>query len=438
MQKNDIITLNITSVTSEGMGIGRVNNIAVFVKSTAVGDVVKAVVIKVNKNYCVAKLLEIITPSQDRIENDCLAFPRCGGCAFRHINYSAELDIKKQKVIDAFKRIGGIDVNVEQMLYDKDNSYRNKAQLPVSDEVIGFYAEHSHRIIDCKDCKLQPQQFNEIAKTFFEFKNKYNIQCFDGDKDLIRHLYIRKGEATGEVLVCVVINGDTLPYSDILVSELLSKFPQIKSISLNINKQKNNVVLGNKFVNLVGDGYIYDILCGVKVRISAQSFYQVNRVMAQKLYDRAKQYAGKGDTLVDLYCGAGTIGLSMADSFNKLIGVEIVQSAVEDAKFNAKLNGVQNAEFYCADAYEQAKKLNNKCSVLVVDPPRKGLDAKLPQLIAQQFCPDKIVYVSCDPATLARDCKIFEQFDYKVKSVTVADLFPRTYHVETVCLLSRK
>ena len=437
MEKNDIVTLNITSVTSEGLGVGRVNGIAVFVKSAAIGDTVRAVIIKVNKNYCVGKLLEIITPSVERTDNDCDAFPRCGGCAFRHINYSEELKIKKQKVTDAFKRIGNIDVTIENMLFDKPDFYRNKAQYPVSDEAIGFYAEHSHRIIGCDNCKLQPDEFNQIAKAFFEFKKKHNIPAFDGKCGLVRHLYIRKGKVTGDILVCVVINGDTLPYSDELVNELTLKFPQIKSNSLNLNKNKNNVILGDKFVHLLGDGYIYDELCGVKVRISAQSFYQVNRTMAEKLYNAAKQYAGKGDVLVDLYCGAGTIGLSMAHSFNKVIGVEIVESAVKDAKFNAKLNNITNAEFYCGDAYLQAKKIDNKCSVLVVDPPRKGLDEKLPRLIAEQFCPKKIVYVSCDPATLARDCKIFSQFDYKVQKVTAADLFARTHHVETVCLLTK-
>ncbi len=447
MVKNDVVKIEITGMTSEGAGVGRADGTAVFVRGAAVGDTVEAVIIKVTKNYAVGKLLNVILPSEHRIENTCGSYPRCGGCVYRHISYDEECRIKRERVADCIRRIGGISIEVDECECGADSGYRNKAQYPVgmgeTGLDIGFFAPHSHRIIDCRDCALQPAEFAEIIAVCERFITENNVSVYDekSGKGLVRHIYIRKGEATGEIMVCLVINGDRLPNSERLTDMLKAEFADLKTVVLNINKRDTNVILSEKCVPIYGDGYITDLLCGVKLRLNALSFYQVNRAMATRLYEKAAALAGEGKLLLDLYCGAGSIGLSMADKFESVIGVEIIPEAIEDACYNAENNGIKNARFICGDALTAAKMLDKegiKPDAVIVDPPRKGLADGLPRLIAERFSPKRIVYVSCDPATLSRDLAEFEKCGYKTVSATPFDLFPRTAHVETVCLLKKE
>lgn len=450
MKKNDEISLEIVGMTAEGNGVGRYEGLAVFVPETVVGEIVDAHIIKVSKNYAVAKLVNIVKPSEFRIQSDCQVSSSCGGCSYRHISYDEECQIKYNRVYDAFKRIAGLDVQLDPIIPAVSvNRYRNKAQYPISknakgETVIGFFAQRTHRVIDNAGCFLQPLLFDDISNIVKTWIDQNNISVYDETthKGLMRHLYIRYAETTGEIMVCLVINGDDLPYSENLVSNLLLSQLNIVSIQLNINKDKTNVVLGKKTKTIHGKNYICDELCGVKVRISCHSFYQVNRKMAEILYKKAGEFAGTcNKNIIDLYCGVGTIGLSMSENAQNLIGVEIVPQAVEDAKINAITNGIANSEFIAADAKDAAKQLAKrkiKADVIVLDPPRKGCDAELINTVANDFIPEKIVYVSCDPATLARDCKIFDELGYEVKKAVPVDLFPRTVHVETVALLEKR
>lgn len=446
MLKNDEFILEITDVTTDGSGIGKLDGMAVFVPLTAVGDVVRVKALKVKKTYAFGKAVEIITPSKDRIENDCPYFNRCGGCVFRHISYDAELRLKTDKVREALKRIGGVDLPPQPIMFSGDLRYRNKAQYPLSEDgKVGFYAFHSHRIIPCDDCLLQPEIFAKISEAVTEFVKEFNISIYNEEKHtgLLRHLYIRKGQITEEIMVTFVINGDSLPKYDIIIHRLKEICGEkLKSVVLNINKENTNVILGDKCKTLYGRDYITDILAGVKVRLSALSFYQVNNVMASRLYEKAAEYAKpEGKNIVDLYCGTGAIGLSMAKRAKSVIGVEIIPEAVKDAEFNAKENGIENARFICGDAKyaaEQLKKESIKPDTVIVDPPRKGCDSEVIKIIANDFCPQSVVYISCDPATLARDVKIFKDLGYGLLEYTPADLFPRTAHVETVALLGRE
>jgi len=447
LKKNDIIELEITGYTTDGYGVGHYDSMAIFVPFTAKGDVLSVRILKTKKTYAYGKIEEIKNKSEDRIPSDCEAFTKCGGCIFRHINYESEAKLKKERVEETLKRIGHLDVKVDEIIAAENPCrYRNKAQYPVGEKdglKIGFFATHSHRIVECDDCKLQPDFFKEISDVIREWivDNKISIYDEITHKGLLRHIYIRYGEVTNEIMVCLVINGHRLPHSDELINAL-EKFENIKSIVLNINTEKSNVILGKEIKVLSGRGYIEDVLCGLKFRLSPLSFYQVNRNQAEKLYAKAAEYADlkEDEILFDLYCGTGTIGLTMADKVKKLIGVEIVEAAIEDAKINAEVNGIENAEFYCADAAELAEELlkkNIKPDVIIVDPPRKGCSADLLDTI-EKLSPKRIVYVSCDPATLARDCKELDERNYKIKKVTAVDMFPRTAHVETVVLLSQR
>ena len=444
MQKNDITDLEITDITNEGSGVGKYDGMAVFVPMTAVGDKISAKILKVKKNYAYAKCEKITEPSVDRIEVDCPSFDKCGGCVFRHINYSAELRLKERKVYECIKRIGGEDIKPQPAVpAESTDGYRNKAQYPVGNgAVIGFYANRSHRIIPCENCLIHPAFFNDTAKICGDWIKKFGISIYDETvhKGLLRHIYIRFAEKTNELMVTLVINGDGIPHSDELINRLSERFgTALKSVQLNINKSKTNVILGDKCRVICGDGYITDILCGVKVRLSPMSFYQVNRNMAELLYKKAADYAQPdGKNILDLYCGAGTIGLSMARRAKSVIGVEIVPEAVEDARFNAHQNGITNAEFICGDASFAAQELSKRKihpDVVIVDPPRKGCDSALITAIAHSFKPERVVYVSCDPATLARDISVFRQNGYRLAGYTPVDLFPRTAHIETAALL---
>jgi len=450
LNKNDYIELEINGMTSEGNGVGRYEGLAVFVPNTAVGDVIKAKIVKAAKSYAFGRLEEITTPSSSRIQPDCSNSVQCGGCVYRHIKYSEELKIKEQKVRDSITRISGLsDVEILPIVgADCPDRYRNKAQLPVrtskdGEIEIGFFAARSHRVIDCTECMLQPQEFSNIIKIFKNFLESSKNEPYDETthKGRVRHLYIRKGEMSGEIMVCVVVNGNGLYDEDVLVKELTRQIPAIKSIVININREKTNVIMGKKCRTIYGKGYITDTLCGLEFKISPLSFYQINRSQAERLYNIAADYAGLngGETLLDLYCGTGTIGLSMAKRAKKLIGVEIIEQAVEDAKINAVNNKIENTEFICSDAAEAAeilRKRGEKSDVIVLDPPRKGCSPELIETI-NKMSPDRVVYVSCDPATLARDLKIFDEKGYKALNVTPVDMFPRTAHVESVCLLTK-
>ncbi len=453
MKKNDEFELLITGMTAEGSGVGHKDGMAVFVSNTAVGDTVLAHAIKVKKSYAVAKAMSIISPSPDRTEADCPVFNRCGGCVYRHINYEAELKIKQQKVSDAFRRIGGLDVNLRPIIgSDCTDYYRNKAQLPVGKEngnaKLGFYSFRSHNITDCNACRLQPKRFSDIADVLRGFINKNNISVYDetSHSGLVRHLYIRASEECKEISVCIVINGSSLPCAEELWQSLVPL--GVTGLSLNINKEDTNVVLGEKMKTLFGKAEITDTLLGTQFEISPLSFYQVNRAQTEKLYSVAAEYAAlTPDTvLLDMYCGVGTIGLTMAKKVKELIGVEIVAPAIENAKKNAALNSITNARFICADASQAAQQLKDegiRPDVIILDPPRKGCDEALIKTVAE-MSPERVVYVSCDPATLARDCAVFATLGYTVEEadgsnfITPVDMFPRTAHVETVALLSQQ
>ncbi|MBQ5590224.1 MAG: 23S rRNA (uracil(1939)-C(5))-methyltransferase RlmD [Clostridia bacterium] len=450
MKKNETAIMKIIDYSTDGYGIAKApDGMTVFVPNAAVGDEAEILIVKELKKFCFGKIIDIKTKSNDRTEPDCSVFSRCGGCAFRHINYEAELKFKQKRVADAISRIGGIDVPVNEVLSNKKTTrYRNKGQYPVSldvngDCIAGFYSLHSHRVIPCDDCILQPQEFSEIVETCINFFNEKNIKPYNEQtgKGVVRHIYLRYSSLNKKVVVCIVINAESLPFCD----ELAKKMQQIEFVggfTLNINKKQTNVILGDKCKTIFGEDYIVDSLLGVNFKISPLAFFQVNREMTEVLYKCAASFANvKGKTVLDLFCGAGTIGLTMANETKQVIGVEIVPEAIENAKENAKLNGITNARFICDTAANAAKKLadeKTKVDVVVVDPPRKGLTNDLIDTICNDFSPERVVYVSCDPGTLARDLKIFDELGYKTQKIQPVDLFPRTAHVETVCLMERK
>lgn len=451
LKKNDIVDLTITSATAEGSGVGKTQDgIAVFVPLSAIGDRLEVRILKVKKTYAFGKTEKIITPSPSRITPDCPVFSKCGGCTWRHISYDEECKIKQQKVIDAVTRIGGItDIMFEPIIKnDGINRYRNKAQLPVGIDrngspVIGFYSFHTHRITDCWDCLLQPEIFTEVVEVTREFIKKTNTSVYDEHtgKGALRHIYIRLGEKTNELMVCYVVNANGLKQENLLIDMLKKALPNLKSVIFNSNRENTNVILGAKNRTAYGTDFITDELCGLKFKISPFSFWQVNRNQAEKLYNKAKEYANlkSDEILLDLYCGTGTIGLTMAKNCKSLVGVEIVEQAVRDARENAELNNISNARFICDDASGAAEKLKNeglKPDVVILDPPRKGCGEGLVKTIAA-ISPSRVVYVSCDPATLARDLQYFTQNGYTPKQITPCDMFSRTYHIESVCLIEK-
>lgn len=450
IRKNDIFEADITAMTAEGSGICRMEGMAVFVPGTAVGDRCAVRIVKVLRKYAFGRLEKLLAPSPDRIAPDCPVAAQCGGCVYRHIRYEAELRIKTQRVRDALERIGGLqDFQMEPILAAPDRCrYRNKCQLPIGLSKdgalqLGFYAINSHRIVNTESCLLQPEAFDRAAAAFRRWYAVSGESVYDeaSHSGVLRHLYMRRGEMSGEMMVCVVANGAALHEEALLVEMLREAVPEITGILLNINRERTNVVLGKTCRTLWGKDTITDTLCGLAFEIAPHAFYQVNRTQAERLYGKAAEYAGLTgtETLLDLYCGTGTIGLSMAKNAKKLIGVEIVPAAVENARRNAERNAIQNAEFLCADAAEAARILferGEKPDVIVIDPPRKGCDSALIATIAAMR-PKRVVYVSCDPATLARDLKLFRESGYKTETVTPADMFPGTAHVETVVRLTK-
>lgn len=449
LSKNDKIELTIDALTSEGSGVGRYNGLAVFVRGTVPQDKIIAHIIKRSKNYAIGIIDKILCPSPERIESDCPYSKKCGGCSFRHMTYDEELKYKKSRVQDALNRIGHLDIEVDEIIGADDlTHYRNKAQYPVDisdgEMFAGFYAYKSHRIIPCADCKLQPAEFEKGLEAFAKWIESENITSYNEQtgKGLLRHIYFRKGFATGEVMACAVINGNSIPNGELLVSLLREKVDGLTSVAVNINKEKTNVILGKETNIIWGEKYIRDSLLGKDFLISPNSFYQVNHNQCEKLYAKAKEFAGLTgtETVLDLYCGVGTIGLTMAENVKQLVGIEIIPQAIENAKENAKINHITNAQFICADAPKGAeilKKQGVNPDIIILDPPRKGCEKSLFDTI-EQLSPKKIVYVSCDSATLARDLAILKEKGYEAKKVSAVDMFPRTPHVETVVLMSRR
>ena len=449
LQKNQILTLRIERLSSDGSGVAHsADGEAVFVPGTAPGDEARVRIVKDCGRYAFGILDELLTPSPDRIPVDCPVAGPCGGCSLRHLDYAAELRAKQESVLDAFRRIGGLEVPVLDILPSPEvDRYRNKVQFPVGVDkngvpCIGFYAGRTHRIVPCPDCKLQPGVLNEIGNALCAFFSQQGIRPYDeqSGKGLVRHIFLRRGAHSGQIMVCLVCTRAKLPHAEQLCAALREQFPAISTILLNVNAKNTNVILGSENHILYGPGYIEDTLCGVPVRLGPLSFYQVNTLAAERLYGVAAQYAQltSDDALLDLYCGMGTIGLSMADQCRELIGVEIVPEAVENARENAKLNGFENVSFRCGAAEDVAPGLLEKygADVVVVDPPRKGCDGSLLETMVS-MAPEKIVYVSCDPATLARDVKRLGEMGYELKRCQVTDMFPQGGHCETVCLLSK-
>ena len=450
VEKNKIYEMQIDALGSNGEGIGRIDGYTVFVEGALPGETIRVLIVKVKKNYGYGKLMEILEVSSQRREPVCPVAKQCGGCQLQHLSYEAELAYKTREVKDVMERIGGIrGVEVKPALgMENPWRYRNKAQFPVGKGkdgcAIGFYAKRSHRIVDTEKCFLQNECNDEIIGIVRTFLNEFHIPLYDEEKHegLVRHILTRIGRNSGEIMVCIVINGKKMPNSDILV-ERLKAVEGVVSIVLNVNKEKTNVILGQKIITLWGKDTITDSIDGIEFEISPLSFYQVNPVQTEVLYGKAVELAGlKGDeTVLDLYCGIGTISLFFARKAKKVFGVEIVPEAIADAKKNAARNGITNAEFAVGAAEEVIPRLYEEegitADIVVVDPPRKGCDEKLLETILR-ISPEKIVYVSCNPSTWARDLVVLKEGGYALKEVQPVDQFSHSVHVEVVSLLQKQ
>ena len=461
VRKNQIIPLEITGMTAEGNGVGHFCGLAVFVAQSAIGDELDVRIVKVQKNLAYGIIEAIKKPSPDRVQPDCDMFHKCGGCVFRHISYEAECRIKAQLVNDAFRRIGHITPQTTLPIFGAEQctGCRNKAQYPYAacklpdgtqKAAFGFYAPRSHRLVPVTYCLLQPTEFGDIlhaCDALLQTPGYRQITAYDEvtGTGVLRHLYLRRGYHSGEIMVCFVSAQDTRKIQQLfrtLGEALIAHFPAIRSVMLNVNPQKTNVILGRKTVCLCGNETIADTLCGVPVSLSPQSFYQVNTAQAERLFAEAKRLADpqKNELLLDLYCGAGAIGLSMADAVGKVIGVEIVPQAIEDAKANAKRAGIENAEFFAGDAGQIAAKFaadGSKPDIIVLDPPRKGCDTVTLDACLK-MSPKRIVMISCNPATAARDAAYLCGNGFSLDVLRPADFFPRTGHVECVVLMSKQ
>ena len=453
LQKNQILTLRIERLSSDGSGVAHSpDGETVFVPGAAPGDEADVRIVKDCKRYAFGILDHLRTPSPDRIPVDCAVAGPCGGCSLRHLDYTAELRAKQENVTDAFRRIGGLDVPVLDICPSPEvDRYRNKVQFPVGldkngNPCIGFYAGRTHRIVPCPDCKLQPGVLNDIGNALCRFFAENGIQPYNEEtgRGLVRHIFLRRGAHSGQIMVCLVCTRPNFPHADALCTRLREQFADIATILLNVNSKNTNVILGTETHTLYGPGYIEDTLCGVPVQLGPLSFYQVNTLAAERLYGIAAQYAQltPDDLLLDLYCGMGTIGLSMVGRCRELVGVEIVPEAIESAKANAARMGDAVAAkscFFCADAGQAATRLAAEGlhpDVVMLDPPRKGCDeATLSAVVTMS--PRRVVYVSCNPSTAARDAKWLEEHGYRAEKVQPVDLFPRTRHCEAVLLLTK-
>ena len=443
LEKNNIYTARIEGYSSEGLGIARIDGQVVFVHGAVRGELCRVLVMKVLKNAAFGKVTELLEPSPERREPDCPYYGRCGGCDFRHLSYREELWAKRQRVQDALTRLGGSDVEVEEILGAADPLYyRNKSQYPVSAGKVGFYRARTHDVVDIEHCLIQKPQADAAATALRDYMRDFAVPSYDEKtgRGLLRHLYVRTNRR-GESLVCVLANGERLPREEELVGRLRRAVPDCVGVVLGVNTRRGNTILGERYRTLWGADTLEDELCGLTFRLSVPSFYQVNRDQAEVLYRKAVEYAGLtgGELVVDLYCGAGTITQVMAGGAGRVIGAEIVPEAIEDARENARRNGIENVEFFCGDAAQLAADFAGRGlrpDVICVDPPRKGL---APGVIAAaaQMAPQRVVYVSCDPGTLGRDVKRFAEYGYRVQRAAACDLFPGTRHVETVVLLSK-
>jgi 23S rRNA (uracil1939-C5)-methyltransferase len=449
-KKNDMVTVKIEDMGKDGEGIGKVEGFTLFIKDAVIGDVVEAKLMKVKKNYGYARLINLVTPSPYRVEPKCPVYRQCGGCQVQALDYQEQLKFKERKVRGNLERIGGFkDIPMEPIMgMEEPYHYRNKAQFPIGTDkngeiITGFYAGRTHDIIPNTRCYLGVDVNEEILNVVLNFMKTYHISAYDEStgKGLVRHVLIRTGFTSKEIMVCLVLNGKKLPHSEKLVEELV-KIEGMTSITLNVNTKKTNVILGDEIILLWGETYIKDNIGDIVYQISPLSFYQVNPVQTKKLYETALEYADlKGEeTVWDLYCGIGTISLFLAQKAKQVYGVEIVPQAIEDAKRNASLNKIENAEFYVGKAEEVLPELYDKegiyADVIVVDPPRKGCDEKCLETIVK-MAPKRVVYVSCDSATLARDLKYLCERGYEVRRVRACDMFPMTGHVESCVLLCR-
>lgn len=451
IKKNDIYTITITDLGTQGEGIGKIDGYTLFVKNTLPLEEVKVLVVKANKSYGYGKALEILKPSPYRITPPCPVAGKCGGCSIQHLDYSAQLIQKQNKVKQNLMRIGGFsNINVEPVMGMKEPyHYRNKAQYPVNSDKkginIGFYSLGSHKIVNFDDCIIGSRANKNILNIMRKFMEKYNIPAYNEEigKGIIRHILIREGCFTNEIMVCLVVNAKSFKYKNELVAAL-NNIENIKSIVINYNTVKSNVILGLKCETIFGKDFITDKIGDLKFKISPLSFFQVNPSQTYKLYSKALEFAdlNGSETVIDAYCGIGSITLFLARKAKKVYGIEIVEPAIKDAIENAKLNDINNAEFFVGKSEEIVPKLYNekgiKADVMVVDPPRKGCDIGLLKLMLNMK-PRKIVYVSCDSATLSRDLKILcRDNEYQISRVQPVDMFPHSVHVETVCLLSKK
>ena len=445
LEKGSVYTAVIDGYSSEGLGIARVNGAVVFVPHAVRGEEIDLRITKVMKTSCAGEIVKIHNPSPERMEPECPYAGKCGGCAYRHLTYPEELWAKRQRVQDALTRIGGLELTVEEILGAKNpEHYRNKSQYPVgADGSIGFFQARTHKVVPIRRCLIQTEAADRTAQAVGEWMRRYKISAYDETtgKGLVRHVCVRVNRK-GESLCCVVGNGNKVPREPELAAYVTAAVPHTVGVLLNSNTRRGNVVLGDKYRTLFGRNYLMDTLCGLEFKLSMPSFYQVNRDQAEVLYGKALEFAGLtgNETVLDLYCGIGTITLCLAKAAKRVIGAEIVPPAIRDAKENALRNHVENAEFFCGDAADIAAKLESdglRPDVVTVDPPRKGL---APEVIASVAAmgPEKVVYVSCDPATLGRDVKIFREFGYEAKRAAAVDMFPGTAHVETVVLLSRE
>ncbi len=449
VEKNKNYVIDITGMTHEGQGVGRVEGFTVFVDGALEGEQVEIKIVKVNKNFSFGKLLNILRPFGSRIEPFCGAFKHCGGCSLQHLDYPGQLEYKTRLVKDNLKRIGKLDdVIVHNTIGMKEPlNYRNKAQFPVASQngavITGFYAKRTHEVIDSAECGIQDKVSDSLRKMVREFAEEKKISVYDEKtgKGLLRHIMTRVGFKTGEVMVVIVINGNELPFAGELADRLIAGAPEVKSIFININKGDTNVILGSKNVKISGSDTITDYIGKYKFHISPLSFFQVNPVQTEVLYGKALEYAGLTgkENVFDLYCGIGTISLFLSQKARKVYGVEVVEDAVRDARRNAEINGVDNVEFIAGEAEKVIPDMYGrgvKADVVVVDPPRKGCDEALLKTLADME-PKRIVYVSCNPATLARDLKYLGGRGYKTVEAQPVDMFPWTTHVEAVILLQR-
>lgn len=444
LRQNQIYTGTVEGYSSEGLGIVRLDGAVVFVPQAVRGETVDLKIRKVMKTAAAGEIVRIHTPSPERMKAECPYFGRCGGCDFQHLTYREELWAKRCRVQDALKRLGGTDIQVEEILGAKNpRHYRNKSQYPVgADGSIGFFQARSHRVVPIHRCLIQTEISDKTAQAVGEWMRRYQVSAYDETtgKGLVRHIYVRVNQ-NGESLCCVVVNGKKLPREPELAAYICSAVPHTVGVVLNSNMKRGNVILGDRYRTLWGQDFLMDTLCGLTFKLSVPSFYQVNRDQAEVLYQKALEYAGLTgeETVVDLYCGTGTITLCMAGKARRVIGAEIVPSAIRDARENAVRNGIGNADFFCGDAADIAAELEKeglRPEVITVDPPRKGLAPAVIGSIAA-MAPDRVVYVSCDPATLGRDVKIFSNFGYQALRAVAVDMFPGTRHVETVVQLSR-